>query len=272
MTGRRYTARSSDPHELYEKSVQDPEPDVQLLTRHFKRVRGRKPLALREDFCGTAIFCAAWIASDRRRTAIGIDLDRTTMTSGQRRHFQPANSKGADLARMSFRRADVLALRPPAVPRTDVIVAFNFSWCVFQQRAMLLRYFRRAHAGLEQDGLFALDIHGGPDSLATTKDERRMGGFTYVWDQGALDPITHRSIRRIHFEFPDGSRLRDVYRYDWRVWMLPETREALLEAGFRRVEVLWEQFDRHGEGNGIFRRTEHAVNEDSWVAYLLAWR
>jgi hypothetical protein len=99
-----------------------------------------------------------------------------------------------------------------------------------------------------------------------------MGGFTYVWDQGTLDALSHRTIRRIHFEFPDGSRLRDVYRYDWRIWMLPETRDALLDAGFARVDVLWEGFDAKGEGNGIFRRVKRAVNEDSWVAYLLAWK
>ncbi len=269
VTRHRYTARRVDPHDLYEKSVQDPEPDIHLLDRWFLKERGRKALRLREDFCGTSIFCAKWLESDERRTAVGVDLDRRPMAWGKQHHFKPANPDGADLDRMIFARADV---RTAKVGRADLTVAFNFSWCVFQERRALVDYFRAARAGLVRDGLFALDIHGGPESLAVCKDERRMGGFTYVWDQTALDPITHRSIRKIHFEFPDGSARRNVYRYDWRVWMLPETREALQDAGFARVDILWELFDGNGEGSGVFRRTEHAKNEDSWVAYLMAWK
>jgi hypothetical protein len=269
MPRSRLTARTADPRELYEQSVQDPASDVRILTRWFLRERGRKPLSLREDFCGSAFLCAEWIRSDRRRTAVGVDLDRAPMAWGRRRHFTPDAPKGADGSRMRFLRANVLSR--VAAPRVDLLCAFNFSWCTFRERPQLIRYFQRAREGLKRDGLFALDIHGGPDSLAKLQDEQRMGGFTYVWDQGPLDPITHRTVRRIHFRFPDGTRLRDVYRYDWRAWMLPETREALREAGFRRVDVLWEDFDERGEGNGVFRRTEHAFNEDSWVAYLLAW-
>jgi SAM-dependent methyltransferase len=258
----RLTAQSVDPHELYEKSVQDPEPDVALLSRQFMRERGRTPRTLREDFCGTGYFCAAWIRSRRDRSAIGVDLDETTMAWGRARHFNGIES------RMTWRRADV---RRVTAPRVDLVTAFNFSWCIFQDRPTLVRYFRHVRAGLKRDGLFALDLHGGPDSLAKMKDEHKMGGFTYVWDQGALDALTHRTIRRIHFDFPDGTRLRDVYRYDWRIWMLPETRDALHDAGFARVDVLWEGYDAKGEGNGVFRRVDHAENEDSWVAYLLAW-
>jgi cyclopropane fatty-acyl-phospholipid synthase-like methyltransferase len=259
----RRTARSADPHELYEESVQDPEADVAVLSRQFLKERGRKARTLREDFCGTALLCATWIRSARDRTAIGVDLDAATMAWGRRRHFDAIES------RMSWRRADVRRVK---APRVDLVTAFNFSWCVFTDRPTLLRYFRGVRAGLVRDGLFALDLHGGPDSLAEMKDSHRMGGFTYVWDQGPLDALSHRTVRRIHFEFNDGTRLRDVYRYDWRIWMLPETRDALQEAGFARVDVLWEGYDAKGDGNGRFRRVERAENEDSWVAYLLAWK
>jgi len=259
----RYTKTTADPHELYEKSVQEPEPDIDLLARQFRRTRRRPALTLREDFCGTGFFCATWLRGRRDRRAIGVDLDAKTMAWGRRRHFDGIED------RMTFRRADVRRVRTPPA---DLATAFNFSWCVFQERRELVRYFKNVRRGLVRDGLFALDLHGGPDSLAKLTDERRMGGFTYVWDQGELDAITHRSIRRIHFRFPDGSRLKNVYRYDWRMWMLPETRDALRDAGFARVEVLWEGFDRKGDGNGVFRSVEHAVNEDAWVAYLLAWK
>lgn len=260
---RRLTARSADPRELYEESVQDPQSDVALLSRWFLKERGRRARTLREDFCGTALLAATWIRSGRDRTAIGVDLDAATMAWGRRRHFDGIDS------RMNWRRADVLRVR---APRVDLVTAFNFSWCVVTERPTLLRYFRGVRAGLVRDGLFALDLHGGPDSLAPLKDEHRMGGFTYVWDQEPLDALSHRTVRRIHFDFPDGTHLRNVCRYDWRIWMLPETRDALEEAGFARVDVLWEGYDEKGEGNGRFRRVGRAENEDSWVAYLLAWK
>lgn len=269
MTRHRYTARTVDPHILYENSVQDPVADIALMIRWFERRRRRTPLLLREDFAGTGFMCAEWIKSDPRRRAIGVDLSAATMAWGRKRHFRPGNADGADPRRMQWLRADVRTARTPGV---DLTCAFNFSWCVFLERDALLTYFRAAHRALAKDGLLALDMHGGPTSFTEGKDERRMGGFTYVWDQGPVDAVSHRTIRRIHFEFPDGSRRRNVYRYDWRVWTLPETREALLDAGFRNVEVLWELYDQSGEGSGVFRQVEHARNDDSWVAYLLAWK
>jgi hypothetical protein len=269
MPRRRFSARDADPHDLYERSVQDPAADIRLLSRWFERERGREALSLREDFCGTAFLCSEWIRSRRDRTAIGIDLDRRTMEWGRRRHFRPGNARGADPSRMSFLRADVRAARPRGI---DVACAFNFSWCTFRERPMLVRYLRAVRAALARDGLFALDVHGGPESLRKLTERRRCGGFTYVWDQRPLDPVTHRSRRTIHFEFPDGTRLRDAFTYDWRMWSLPELRDALRDAGFARVDVLWEGTDAKGEGNGVFRRVTSAEEEDSWVAYLFAWR
>lgn len=269
MTRHRYTARSVDVHDLYEKSVQDPVGDNALMARWFERERRRSPFLLREDFAGTSFMCAEWIKADPQRSAIGVDLDAATMAWGRKRHFKPGNPDGADPRRMSWVRDDVRTVR---TRRADLTCAFNFSWCVFLDRGTLLRYFHNVRRSLVEDGLFALDLHGGPSAFFAGKDERRMGGFTYIWDQGPVDAVTHRSIRRIHFEFPDGSRRRDVYRYDWRVWTLPETKEALRDAGFRKVDVLWERYDKSGEGSGVFRRVERAKNDDSWVAYLLAWK
>ena len=52
------SAKTADIYDLYERSVQDPESEVKLLDRTFKKLLGRRALSLREDFCGTALLCA----------------------------------------------------------------------------------------------------------------------------------------------------------------------------------------------------------------------
>ena len=253
-------------HCLYESSVQEPGADIKFLDRIFRKVRGRRPLILREDFCGTAYMCAEWVKSHRERIALGIDLDPKPIGWGQERHLRPL---GAAASRVRILRRNVLEVTSP---QAEVAVAFNFSYCVFWDRPELVRYFRTVHRGLGPDGLFALDIHGGPEAFEELEEETRHKGFTYVWDQNPVDPISHRGKRYIHFRFPDGTELKRAFTYDWRIWTLPELREALAEAGFSQVDTYWEGFDEDGEGNGVFRKVQKAENDDSWIAYVAAWK
>ena len=71
----KFTAKTADKHDLYQRSVQDAETEIYFINRAFKKVRGREPLTLREDFCGTALLCGAWVKSLEKRTAQGIDID-----------------------------------------------------------------------------------------------------------------------------------------------------------------------------------------------------
>src|SRR5271156_1085136 len=57
----KYSARTADPHELYQLSVQSPENDIEFLVETFKKLRKRTPYRFREDFCGTALLSATWI-------------------------------------------------------------------------------------------------------------------------------------------------------------------------------------------------------------------
>ena len=61
-----------------------------------------------------------------------------------------------------------------------------------------------------------------------------------IWDQKAYNPINGDMLCHIHFSFPDGSKIKKAFTYDWRLWTLPEIRELLLEAGFQRATVYWE--------------------------------
>ncbi len=260
------TARNADKYELYEQSVQAPEADIAFIDRVFRKQRRRVPLRLREDFCGTGWLCAEWVKSHPRRTALGIDLDRAPVAWGIRKHVEPMGVAGR---RVRFLRRNVLHVTRPKV---DIVVAFNFSYCTLHRRKDLLAYARTVRKALAPDGLFVLDLYGGNGTFEQLKETTARGKFTYIWEHGPTNAVNHLSRRSIHFRFQDRSRLDRAFVYDWRVWTMPELLELLEEAGFTRVDTWFEGFDKKGEGNGVFRRMSRASMEDSWIAYVVAWK
>lgn len=259
------TAAKADKHELYERSVQDTEMDIDFMVRTFKREQGRAPLFLREDFCGTAKLCADWVHKKPERKAWGLDLHAPTLAYGTKKHLAPI---GKDAERVTLLKKNVMERIDTKV---DITVAFNFSYCVFKKREEMLRYCKQALAGLKKGGVFFLDIHGGPDCYLPMEERTRHKGFTYVWDQQPMDAITGYAMRHINFEFPDGSKIAPAFSYDWRLWTLPELIEVLYDAGFPKVDVYWEGANEDGTGNGVFKKQKNAENEDSWIAYIAAW-
>ena len=261
-------ALRADRYALYERAVQEPCGDVLRVRRMFERAYGRPPQLLREDFCGTAAFAAAWVRARRDHCAVAVDLDPEPLAWGRRHHVSKLRPDQA--ARLALVLGDVRSVRTPKV---DVTVAFNFSYFLFATRRELLRYFRSARAGLRREGVLVLDAYGGPDSMERREERRRVGSFTYVWDQDRFDPITHDATCHIHFEFRDGTRLSRAFSYHWRLWTVPELRDLLAEAGFSRTTVYWEGTDlAANEPNGVFRPREHAEDDPAWIAYLVAER
>ncbi len=59
----RTMAERADRHDLYEKSVQNVKDEYDFISKTFKDLRGRKPVSMREDFCGTAGMCCEWVGS-----------------------------------------------------------------------------------------------------------------------------------------------------------------------------------------------------------------
>jgi hypothetical protein len=262
--GRALTARTADRHELYEKSVQDPEIEVERVHRIFKRRTGRVPLALREDFAGTANLCAKWVGSRGDRTATGIDLDRDTLEWGRWRNLAPL---GHDAHRVTLRCQDV---RDPVPGRFDVALAFNYSYQVFKTRRDLVGYFRAVRRTLVSDGMLFLDVMGGWEARMPLEEERREDGFDYVWDQDSYNPIDSNLVCHIHFRFDDGSEMRRAFTYDWRLWQPVELCELLLEAGFRRADVYWEDEDEERNDTGRFRIRRRVDNDPGWNCYVVA--
>ncbi|MFM7052178.1 MAG: class I SAM-dependent methyltransferase [Planctomycetota bacterium] len=265
-TGFWRTASNSDRHELYELAVQEVVSECEFIDRAYRSVRGRLPALLREDFCGTAKACSEWVRRRRTNRAIGIDLDRSVLAWGERRHR--ANLPAHMAERIEIVNGNVLtAQTPPA----DVVVAMNFSYFIFRQRAQLVGYFRRVFESLAADGLFVCDAYGGSQAHAEQEEERSIDGFTYVWHQARYNPITGDVRNHIHFRFPDGSEMKRAFTYEWRLWSLPEIKDAMLEAGFVNPTVYWEGTDhRSGTGNGRFRPSTRGEACEGWIAYIVA--
>ncbi|HSI06929.1 MAG: class I SAM-dependent methyltransferase [Myxococcota bacterium] len=259
------TAAKADKHALYLLSVQDPDSDIRFMDRVFKKERGRLPLTLREDFCGTAKLCADWVERKPDGEAWGLDLHGPTMQYGRDNYVKPLGERAS---RVHLLERDVLA---GIAAKVDVAVAFNFSYCVFKDRKTLVRYYEAVRRGLGDDGVFFTDIHGGPDAQVEVVERTKHPAFTYVWEQAVMDAVSAHAMRYISFEFRDGTSLERAFSYDWRIWTLPELIDALYEAGFARVDTYWEGANSDGTGNGVFRKVKRADNEDSWIAYLAAW-
>jgi len=262
---RKTMADQADIHELYEESVQNVEHETEFLQTTFNALRGRTAYLLREDFCGTASASCQWVRQGDQYQAIGIDIDSSVLDWG-RKHRLGALPV-ADQTRVSLIESDVLTVETPPA---DVLVAFNFSYFIFDTREKLRRYFERAYQGLKDDGVFFVDLFGGPEAQEEMREKTKHKGFTYIWHQARFNPVTHFIRCHIHFKFPDGSKIKKAFTYEWRLWSAPEIRELLLEAGFSKATVYWEGEDEDGEGNGVFTPEEKGEADLAWIAFIVA--
>ncbi|MGI9258070.1 MAG: methyltransferase domain-containing protein [Gammaproteobacteria bacterium] len=258
-------AEQADIHELYEEAVQNVENEIEFLRDTFVKLRGRDPVSFREDFCGTASASCEWIRTGAEGHAIGVDIDPEVLDWGRRNRV--GRLPEADRPRVKLINEDVTTVDAGAV---DIVGAFNFSYWIFRTREKMRSYFEGVREALNEDGVLFLDAYGGAESYETQKEKTKCDGFTYVWHQAEFEPVTGRAVCHINFKFPDGSRLKRAFSYEWRIWTLPELRELLLEAGFRTVRVYWEGEDEDGEGNGEFHEEATGEPDPAWIAYIVA--
>ena len=262
---RQTMADKADIHELYEKSVQNVEHEVEFLQSTFKNIRGRTAHLFREDFCGTASASCEWVRQGGDYQAIGVDIDPAVLEWG--RQNRVSRLSAADQARVGLIEGDVMSADTPPV---DLMAAFNFSFFIFDTRDKLRAYFERAYAALKDDGVFFVDLFGGPEAQEETKEKTKYKRFTYIWHQAEFHPVTNYIRCHIHFRFKDGSKIKKAFTYEWRLWSAPEIREVLAEAGFRKSTLYWEGEDEDGEGNGEFTPDEKGEADLAWIAYIVA--
>ena len=264
-----------DPYALYEAAVQAVDYDLDFMERVYRARRGGRFRLFREDFCATAHLAAQWVLRRPQNRAWGVDLDRRPL-AWCRRHRLPVLREKA--RRLVLVRRDVRRVRRPKV---DVIAALNFSYWVFKRRPELLEYFRAVRHSLRPGGMLVVNAFGGTEAMTELVEKRRIaatnavdgtpiGRFTYLWEHASFNAIDHHIVCHIHFRFPDGTRMERAFTYDWRLWTLPEVREAMLEAGFRTVEMYVEGWDdRKNEADGIYRLRKRLPNQEGWLAYVV---
>lgn len=273
------TASTADRHELYQFSVQNVESEIDFVDAEFARLRGRQARLLREDFCGTGNTSCEWVRRRDENRAIGLDIDEPTLAWGMEHNV--AKLDESQRGRVSLLPRNVLD--PGDASGVDCVLAMNFSYWLFKTRPELVRYFRAVRASLVDDGIFFLDHYGGSEAMSEMVEKRDIETpdgreFVYEWDQHAYSPVTGEMDCKIHFRFPDKTRMKNAFEYTWRLWMLPEIRELLEEAGFSKVTVYWEgdELDEDGEptgeGNGEFAPTEKGTADPAFVSYIVAER
>ena len=267
---KRTLADKADRHRCYQMSVQTPEHEVEFFDRAYRDCYGESPSRLREDFCGTFAICCDWVRSDDERTALAVDLCEDTLQWGRENNLSKLTDDQASRVRIVHQ--DVRKRNRPMV---DVISAQNFSFWIFKTRAEVVEYFRIARGNLKARGVLVMDMMGGSECQLDEHTDKRTikkgkKGFRYDWEQASFDPITHDTTFYIHFKFADGSKLKRAFEYRWRFWTLPEVREMLAEAGFKRSHVYWENEDEDGDGDGTYDRTDHGTADPAWICYLVA--
>lgn len=259
-------AEQADRHVLYEESVQNVEFEADFVRDTFNAIRGRDARSIREDFCGTANSACEWVRRHEDNTAIGVDLDAEVLEWGRQHHVAKLNPEQA--ARVSLLNQDVLEV---ATKPVDVVLAMNFSYWCFKTRPLMHRYFEKVYAALKDDGVFFLDAFGGYEAYEEMEEETEQDGFSYIWDQAAYDPLSGYMRTHIHFEFDDGSKMREAFTYEWRLWSLPEIRELLEEVGFKKVTVYAQGWDdEKDEETDEFYAVDKLDADAGWVAYISA--
>ncbi|CAL8468735.1 g8275 [Coccomyxa elongata] len=123
-----------------------------------------------------------------------------------------------------------------AAKPVDITCALNFSVCLLHLRSDVVRYFRHARQALNtRGGILVMDLLGGhaAESTVSLPRHNEVTGAHFVWEQEGYNPVTRHIRCYIHLRDPATRKvLRRAFRYDWRLWTIPELAEMLEEAGF----------------------------------------
>ncbi len=259
-------------YDLYERSVQSPEIHARWFKSMYRELRKGEARHLREDFCGTFQLSCEWVKNDESHTSLCIDLDSEPLVYGKKSHLSLLTTHQKQ--RIKPLRSNVLH---PTPPRFDLIIGCNFSFFIFKERQILLKYFKSCLKSLNSRGMLILEVAGGPGMINAVEEKkfvplpdstRGKKKFEYTWHQKSFNPISRNAHYGIHFKLPNGKTLKNCFTYDWRLWTLPELRDLLAEAGFKKSKVYWET-EYKGKGTGEFVQTEEGDNAFAWVAYLV---
>lgn len=255
-----------DKHYYYQNSVQCVEAEIDFVESTYQTLKGHPAKKLREDFCGTAQTACEWISRDAANQAWGVDLDPLVLQWGNENNLNQLTVQQRQ--QIQLLNEDVMSA---SIAELDVVLAMNFSYFIFMERDLMIRYFKSVKESLQSNGVFFLDAFGGYEAAKELVEERECDGFTYIWEQATFNPINSQMQCYIHFVTDEGVRLDKAFDYYWRIWTLPEITEMLLTAGFKTAEVYWEGTDeKTGEGDGVYTSSKLGTADAGWVCYVVA--
>lgn len=252
-----------DKYFYYKKSVQSPKEDIRFFKKTYYHYFKKNPKIFREDFCGTFYVAYHWVKNHSQNKAIAIDQDKEPIKYGKKHHLSKLSD--SQKSRLKIIKQNVLNKN---LPKAEIITVSNFSYFIFKDRANLLKYFKNIKKSLFKKGLFIIDVMGGSDCENLSEEKVEHKGFNYYWEQDHFDPIDNTARFHIHFKKKAGKKQK-AFTYNWRIWSLPELKDTLESAGFSKVHVYWEQSDKSGEGNGVFKKSKKGEICDTWIAYLV---
>lgn len=251
-----------DKHDLYELAVTD----ADRLVPFLKVVHGKKPRVLREDFSGTGAVARGWAKASRSAEAIAVDVDPEVLVR-------------AEAPRVLAVCGNVMASKNKA----DIVAATNFPLGYWHSRRDLLAYLKHARSCLNKGGVLVADLYGGRDAFSSLKLTQKLKGpggesVQYIWEQRDANPVSGLVLDTLSFVVKPRSGPKRVHRdafvYLWRLWSIPELQDAMLEAGFRTVEV----YDRVGgamdERGRVHARPFGAEDQldENYVVYVVGRR
>lgn len=251
-------------YDLYELAAQAPVAEAAFL----RAVHAHNPEVLAEDFAGPCGIARAWLTLADHHRAICTDLDHEPLDHARDRTLRDLGA-GA-LARIDFHSCDVRTTKG----RADIIASLNFAVGELHDRPALLTYLRHALARLHPKGILVCDTYAGPDALVPGSYDQEIdtdhGTVHYTWRQVEADPLTHRVRNAMDFRLPDGKRMPDAFTYDWRLWTIPELRDACREAGFPRTQVFTALAHAHTESGDpiVIAALDDAPETDDESPYI----
>ena len=87
----------------------------------------------------------------------------------------------------------------------------------------------------------------------------------YTWEQREADPLTGEVVDAMHFRvLRDGvveQDLPDAFVYRWRLWSVPELRDAMRDAGFASSDVYPRTPDARDDDGVLHVRPLHDPDE-----------
>ena len=258
------TAAKADKYALYIEALQDPDADLLFVDQIYQQQNGVLPSSLREDFCGTAAISCAWIRRRSENRAVAVDIDPEPL-AWCRIHLLEA--LGPDEAkRIDLIEADV---RHVTTDPADVIFVSNSSIFLLKERGELTDYVRRCRSMLGTGGIFVADVYAGPEAQRVGIDRIECDGFSCLWEQAKFNAVANESFNRVHFVFPDGTRLTDAFTYDMRIWSPAELRDALIECGFSCTSTFTKANREKAVRDIEPPRCECVEVSGTWDAYLV---